>query len=226
MIKAHSAFGPALFGLLGAAALSLTVAAPALALGEDGGSSRGGKPKTTGFHIDGGIGMGSFAGRSSKHADPLYQLTGPTGYGTLTLGYRMKHFLVGVEGMLGVGSPTHKQVCEEYECSSAVGRASLLGRYYFVPGKSFDPWLGIGVGADRHVLTLDETTARHGGTTVNLRAGADFWTGRGSFLTASLDYAVGRFDSIEIDDSQADLPDDLRTNHHWIGLVVGGGFSL
>jgi hypothetical protein len=221
MTKRHS-----LFGLVGTAALSLTVAHPAFALGEDGGSSRGGKPKTTGIHIDGGIGAGSFAGRGIEDDESLYQLTGPTAYGMLTLGYRFKYFLIGLDGMLGAGSPTHKKFCEAHECKSAVARGSLLGRYYFVPGKTFDPWFGIGVGGERHTLVLDDNKIHQGGTSPNLRVGADIWTGRGSFMTASLDYGLGRFDTVGLNTAEAEIPKDNRTNHHWIGLTVGGGFSL
>ncbi len=153
--------------------------------------------------------------------------------------WRRFFFGVYVSGGPAVPGRDTVDACHDLDitCKGSSGRVGLMARVDISPAAAWNPWVGLGAGAESHKVDVVRTdivciaapcfTKQElkfsGGEFPRLMAGVDYRSGRtfgfGFFAAAS----AGRYDKIT-SDGGPNLVDDrsLRTTHGWITLGVRG----
>ncbi|NTX16380.1 autotransporter outer membrane beta-barrel domain-containing protein [Myxococcus sp. CA056] len=103
------------------------------------------------------------------------------------------HLSLGLYGQYGVGR--YSRFCSEESCRGGVLRLGVGLQYQFAPESPWSPWLGAGVGYQRHMQKEhlaygDTSTVESGFELMRLEAGLDFtFAGRfrvGPYVTGSM----------------------------------------
>lgn len=188
-----------------------------------------------GFEVHAGVG-GAFAMGSFDAAGdlPISDATAGVVTGVLGVGYRVsRHFYAGgyVEG--GVG-PVNKDetfaFCKEspeLQCSSAVVRYGIEGRYTVNPADKVAFWMGLGLGGDafnaKASVEDGETVAvisAHG-TEVQLKGGVNFPVSKELMGDLFVAYARGSLSEVDVRvlDESAEVADPGANGWLSIGLA-------
>ncbi|HEY3252499.1 MAG TPA: hypothetical protein VGJ91_01075 [Polyangiaceae bacterium] len=130
------------------------------------------------------------------------------------------NILVGLYGQYGF-----VQLKDCTDCSAHDIRFGLQGQYHLAPAGSADPWLGLGFGYEWLGLSQGGASGTiKGFQFLNLQGGADFKVSDAFAVGPFVDFSLGQYSSISVEDQSADIPE--KAMHEWLTLGVKGTFGL
>jgi len=118
-------------------------------------------------------------------------------------------------------------------CSATDLRLGLNAHYHFAPGQSFDPWLGLGIGYEWMLISVDTGLGSADGTVsgfefANFQLGGDVAVtpdfGLGPFLSVSL----GEYSGISTSGATTSVDMDItnKSVHEWFLFGVRGVYDI
>lgn len=112
------------------------------------------------------------------------------------------------------------------DCSSSNTRFGIQGTYSFTKvSPSMVPWAGLGIGYEWNSADLaGDTITFTGFEYLNLQAGLDWKLNPQFALGPYVQYALGQYDSGEINGTSADITD--KAMHSWLSFGIRGKFDL
>jgi hypothetical protein len=159
----------------------------------------------------------------------------------LDAGYRISpNLLVGVFFQYGVGlvNTDYMTVCNRISCSAYDYSFGAQAHYHFQPDRSFDPWLGAGVGyevlgfTESNLDRIDprsprEVTEGYKGFLLSLQGGADFKPAPNFGIGPFANVSVGYYDvNTYTTETYEGSHDQELSIHAWLNVGVRGQFDL
>jgi hypothetical protein len=185
--------------------------------------------KTSGLYnaFEVGVGAGYSQGVGNVGAN-VPSLTDSGGPGTsleLDLGWRIDpHFLVGVYGT-GAWLSTGDSPGNAFNNWTAT--AGVQGNYHFLPGESFDPWIGVGTGWRGYWVNRPQgRDSRHGLDLARLQVGVDVPVTKGVTVSPFVGATASLFLTQQLaqESSFSDIQD--RKVNFFLNAGVLGRFDL
>ena len=155
-------------------------------------------------------------------------------------GYRFaRNWFVGAYLQLGVGVVNKDKaagsVCSQpgVSCKGSDVHLGVEGAYSFSPGKSFNPWVGLGTGYEWTNLKADSSAGNgeftfNGWEFLNLQAGGDFAVSRLFALGPYASLGLGQYSSAKLTLGSTTFNGDVenKKTHGWLQFGVKGTFNL
>lgn len=116
-----------------------------------------------------------------------------------------------------------------YSCSASDVRLGANAQYRLLPGQSFDPWVGIGIGYEWLNLGMSGLNAGfHGWEFVNLQVGGDFLVGTNLGIGPYLAFSLAQFGTFTASQGGISASIDItdKSLHEWLQFGVKGTFDL
>jgi outer membrane protein W len=154
------------------------------------------------------------------------------------LGYRFNpHVYAGLYGQYVYVAPkTGPAACPEgATCSAYAVAFGINAHYHFLPARSFDPWVGLGIGYEMASLSGKMGPMEFGGNIrgiqfVNVQAGSDFRLTRalgvGPFLSCGITEFTRSTTTMGGVDTDASIPSDQRRIHASLIFGARGTFDI
>lgn len=188
-----------------------------------------------------GIPFGDTSADASGAAMPLGdQFQGEIPF-WLDAGYRFaRNWFVGAYFQLGIGLVNKDKaaggnVCNlsGVSCKGSDIRLGVEGTYSFSPGKSFNPWIGLGTGYEWVSLQGESSTGNaeftfKGWEWFNLQVGGDFSLSRFFAVGPYASFGLGQYSSANVTLGNTTFSGDVANTrtHAWLQLGVKGTLNL
>ena len=114
----------------------------------------------------------------------------------------------------------------DVDCTGRDWRLGVQGHWHFAPGRGFDPWVGLGVGTEIHVLRVDGPVAGNTfrGFEANAQVGGDFRLAPDVGLGPFLAFSLAKFGSCSTDDGACVV--GATAVHAWLFGGIRGVFDV
>ncbi len=122
-------------------------------------------------------------------------------------------------------------------CPTVDVRSGLHARYHVLPGNQYNPWVGVGLGVDFLIVSIEEKGGPDSqGTDLgdiqawgyqgDLQAGLDILVTPSISLGPFVDYSLGRYEGIKVKlkGGEEDSAIDAKALHSWLIVGVKGNF--
>jgi hypothetical protein len=117
-----------------------------------------------------------------------------------------------------------------YSCAGAVWGYGVQADIRFNQRGAAMPWIGVSYGREYLFLMVDDGydtwDSTYSGTEVGFQAGIDFRAGSHFALGPHVQYTVGTYDELRIDDGYdavtLDIPGDAQAEHTWLTIGLKG----
>jgi hypothetical protein len=175
--------------------------------------------------------FGSVSGKSSAALAHLYDAAVPI---WVDIGYRSSpHFYGGIYVQYGPTVMAGDACAPDMQCHGSDLRVGFNVHYHFTPGRSFDPWIGLGAGyelANASFAAVGRMAAMtvSGFEIANVQLGGDFTIADvlrlGPFVAATLgDYSTASF---EANGARAAGGIEDQALHSWLMIGLRGQYDL
>ena len=155
----------------------------------------------------------------------------------IDLGYRIPRLFVGGFFQYGFVLIGDNPTCDKSNVSCNVYdiRFGIESQFHILPGKIFDPWLGVGFGYEILGQSISSgsqsvSVSLRGLQFVDFQVGGDYRVSDSFAIGPFVDFSVGQFSSASISapapigDTDADIKD--QKIHEWLTLGVRGVFDI
>ena len=116
-------------------------------------------------------------------------------------------------------------------CSLSDMRLGVQGLYSFMPGKSWNPWLGLAVGYEWAKFSMDVGGTKgsftySGFEFATLQAGVDFNLAKSFALGPFVSYGLGQYSSVSSSGAAAGTTMGDKAMHEWLQFGIRGTYDL
>jgi hypothetical protein len=208
--------------------------------------------RAEGFELGARLGYGIPMGEIEENSDLSDSISGMIPL-QLDLGYRvLPELSLGGYFMYGFGfaGDDLSDACDNLDdlpgvtadCSTHDLRLGIQAHYHFLPRKTLDPWLGLGVGYEWITFgtdisgggrELDVSATGRGFEFLNLQGGLDFKVADGLALGPFLSFSIGQYSDSSAScsgnacaDDSASEEIDSKALHQWLLLGIRGTFVI
>lgn len=199
--------------------------------GSDGDwNSGGGGSSETGPHFGLRLAYGIPLGEASKGSDMSDRVLGQIPI-WLDLGWQFSpKLMLGAYFSYGfiIPSSDYSDYCDERraDCTLSDMRLGLQAQLSFSPGRSMDPWLGVGAGYEWLSNTENDNSLQvHGWEYIMLQGGLDFGGDSGSSVVGPfVAFTYGTFSRAKVEAGGINQSGDIQdtASHSWLFLGVRG----